>query len=172
MFGIAEALKKTAPVEFLLYMWQAEDMLRACGVDAGLLVEKLLPQGTAQQKEEARTWYGRLADTLKDEQKTNGGHISELLGFQRRLETLHDGLMKTQNCYAEEVKPVIEALNAACLQKEVTHHPVEKALRLMYGVWLMRTAGKEVKAADEQLQKEVAKMLRNLSDACLASEHR
>lgn len=41
---IAEQLKKKSVAEYLLYMWQVEDTLRAFGLDADRMAAEYIPQ--------------------------------------------------------------------------------------------------------------------------------
>ena len=60
---IAEQLKKKSMAEYLLYMWQVEDMLRAYGLDVEKMAAEYIPQFglDAEKSEELKGWYGQTA---------------------------------------------------------------------------------------------------------------
>ena len=64
---IAQQKKKENIAEYILYMWQLEDMLRACDFNAEVISSQLvapldLPE---EKKEEATRWYAQLARQMK-----------------------------------------------------------------------------------------------------------
>ena len=56
---IAKELRKTNIAEYILYMWQIEDLLRACGFDENLIEQKLVARFNAEeiQRQEILAWY-------------------------------------------------------------------------------------------------------------------
>ncbi len=64
---IAEQLKKKSVAEYLLYMWQVEDTLRAYDLDVERMAREYIPQfGLDAEKSEAlRGWYESLIEMMR-----------------------------------------------------------------------------------------------------------
>ena len=74
---IAEQLKKKSVAEYLLYMWQVEDTLRAYDLDVERIAREYIPQfGLDAEKSEAlRGWYESLIEMMREEGVTEKGHL-------------------------------------------------------------------------------------------------
>lgn len=74
---IAKQLKEKNIAEYLLYMWQVEDLLRANHLDLEELktnyISKFNP--TPQQEKELTEWYGNLIEMMRSEQVQEKGHL-------------------------------------------------------------------------------------------------
>ena len=72
---IANRLRENNRAEYLLYMWQVEDIVRANGCDLDRLRENYLSQfqltGEAQQQLEQ--WYADLCEMMRSEGKPKAG---------------------------------------------------------------------------------------------------
>ena len=66
---IAEQLKKKSVAEYLLYMWQVEDTLRAYGLDVEKMAREYIPQFglDAEKSETLRGWYESLVEMMREE---------------------------------------------------------------------------------------------------------
>ena len=64
---IAKQLKKENIVEYLLYMWQIEDLLRACKLDIDIANEKLIltQQLSDEQRKALYDWTESLIEMMK-----------------------------------------------------------------------------------------------------------
>ena len=75
---IAQKKRKENIAEYLLYMWQIEDLIRATGVSAEGIDQHLLPRydGVDDAKRaEIRTWYLELVEMMRTEGKVESGHL-------------------------------------------------------------------------------------------------
>ena len=69
---IASQKKKENIAEYLLYMWQIEDIIRAYGLDIDQIQKHIinsydLPE---EQKKSMREWYESLIDMMHSEERT------------------------------------------------------------------------------------------------------
>ena len=62
---ISQQLRKTNIAEYILYMWQIEDIIRAYGCDLTLIRKDYISRFdlTEEQREEMIDWYGNTHDT-------------------------------------------------------------------------------------------------------------
>ena len=59
MFKIAKKLKQKNIAEYLIYMWQIEDMIRAYSLDIDLIEKELINPSVVslEEQEEEKQWY-------------------------------------------------------------------------------------------------------------------
>ena len=94
---IAEQLKKKSVAEYLLYMWQVEDTLRAYDLDVERMAREYIPQfGLDAEKSEAlRGWYESLIEMMREEGVTENGHLQVNKNIIILLNDLHVQLLKS-----------------------------------------------------------------------------
>ena len=94
---IAEQLKKRSVAEYLLYMWQVEDTLRAYGLDVERMAAEYVPQfGLDEEKSEAlKGWYESLVEMMREEGVTERGHLQVNKNIIILLSDLHAQLLKS-----------------------------------------------------------------------------
>ena len=65
---ISQQLRKENIAEYVLYMWQVEDIIRAYGCNLSLLRKEYISRFdyTEEQREEMTDWYGNLIRMIKD----------------------------------------------------------------------------------------------------------
>ena len=74
---IAREKRTTNIAEFILYMWQVEDLIRASGFDIDE-IEKNIISRYRQSREilfEIRDWYSGLIQSMKEEGIEKKGHL-------------------------------------------------------------------------------------------------
>lgn len=83
--------------EYILYLWQIEDLLRALQFSPeaiySTLVEKI-EGADEQQKENIFNWYMQIVELLRKEQKEEKGHLEHTHHLIADLHNLHLQLMK------------------------------------------------------------------------------
>lgn len=83
--------------EYILYLWQVEDLLRAMQFSPEAIYATLVAktEGTdEQQKENIFNWYMQIVELLQKEGKSEKGHIDHTLHLIADLHNLHLQLMK------------------------------------------------------------------------------
>lgn len=94
---IAKQKRKENIAEYILYIWQLEDVFRALKFDQNQIWVVLVePQEnlTPEQKQQTLFWYIDLINLLKSEGKTESGHIEHTLHLIDDLNDLHLQLLK------------------------------------------------------------------------------
>lgn len=74
----ASAKKKENIAEYLLYMWQIEDIIRASQLDIDRIQHEIIDQYsglTDEQRKQLRDWYESLIDMMRTEGVTEKGHL-------------------------------------------------------------------------------------------------
>ena len=94
---IALQKRKENIAEYILYLWQVEDLLRALQFSPEAIYTTLVARiegAVEQQKENIFIWYMQIVELLKKEGKEKQGHIDHTLHLVADLHNLHLQLMK------------------------------------------------------------------------------
>lgn len=158
---IAERLRKTNRAEYLLYLWQLEDILRACDCDE-MRVSAFLKAG-----EEASRGYAALCQMMRSEGVREHGHLQLSKNVLSQMVELHDKLLASpkfpyyKQMYYKVLPFIVEVRGK---QGERPKGELEVCFEMLYGVLLLRLQKKEVSPATESAVKEVSTLLGQLSD--------
>lgn len=151
MQSIAEKKKSQNIAEYLVYMYQMEDLIRSYQGNMEEIKQYVIAHYPVSEKEkgEIATWFEGLLNRMKTEQILEKGHLAELKGLVENLLQLHYKLLKTDKNYFEtydKAKPfILEAILAA--DGKNPGNEVQICLNGVYGLLLCRLFGKKV---DEQ----------------------
>ena len=161
---VARQKRKENIVEYLLYMWQVEDLLRACHfnmdeVEAFILSNYEQPENI---RREIREWYRELADMMREEGVMEKGHIQLNKNVASELAELHLSLLKTphETVYGAiyyNVLPVIVQLRSKSGGVEMTE--IETCLTAVYGYLLLKMQGKEISDETTESVKQISRLL-------------
>lgn len=88
---IANAKRKENICEYLLYMWQVEDLIRAAGCDEEGVDRLVLTRydATEHDIQAIRQWYYELVCMMRQEGKQTQGHLDVNRVVMMELEALH-----------------------------------------------------------------------------------
>lgn len=166
---IANKLKTTSRAEYLLYLWQVEDTLRAYGCDFERLREGYLSRFdvTNDVRREMERWYADLCEMMHSEGKVERGHLQICQNVLQELEELHGRLIASEKFpyYREmyyKVLPYVVELRA----KGTDHNESElqTCFDALYGVMMLRVKGQAVSTGTETAVRDIATFLGQLSD--------
>ena len=139
--------KKDNIAEYILYLWQIEDYLRAFPSQA-----------------EANDELRELNEMLHREGITESGHLQLAKNALSEMEELHSELLNEDAMYRAAVLQLQPSLN---LLKAKTDRPtmsdVEAGLILLYQIMLLRLQQKPVTPETASVQAQVTKLLQFLS---------
>ncbi|HEY5571196.1 MAG TPA: DUF4924 family protein [Bacteroidales bacterium] len=157
---IATRKKKENIAEYLLYMWQIEDLIRANNLNMEAIQANIIDRYDclAEDKKRLTDWYESLIDMMVMENKQKYGHIQLIQNVIIDLTDLHLRLLKSPKdaSYAAEyykTLPFIVELRSK------DNHPdmpeVETCFTALYGFLLLklqqRTVGEETMAAIKRI---------------------
>ena len=165
---IAQELRKKNIAEYLLYMWQVEDIIRAYQCDLSAIKREYISRFdlTDEQREEMVDWYGNLIRMIREEGLTTGGHIQINKIVVQQMNELHAQLLSSPkfpfyNAEYYKVLPfIVELRNKG--SKDISE--IETCLNALYGVMMLRLQQKEVSKSTENAVKEITTFLGMLSD--------
>ena len=94
---IANELRKKSIAEYLLYMWQVEDTIRAFGCQLGRIRREYIAHFdySDEQKDEETDWFGNLIRMMNEEGKRESGHLQINMVTLQLMEELHQQLLSS-----------------------------------------------------------------------------
>jgi hypothetical protein len=112
---IALQKRKENIAEYILYLWQVEDLLRAMQFSPEAIYTTLVDRTEGvdeQQKENIFNWYMQIVELLRKEGKEEKGHIEHTLHLVADMHNLHLQLMKLPvgEHYRTTYQPLTSAL--------------------------------------------------------------
>ncbi len=176
---IAQELRKKSIAEYLLYMWQVEDIIRAYDCYMPVIRKQYIEQFdySDEQKEELADWYGNLVRMMNEEGKREYGHLNINEILLKDLLDLHARLLKSSNFpfYSAayyKVLPFIVELRAKNRRgrdddDNVTaesESELETCFDALYGVMMLKLQKKEITADTAHAVKEITTFIGLLSD--------
>ena len=133
--------------EYILYLWQVEDLLRALQFSPEAIYSTLVAKmegTTEEQRENIFNWYMQIVALLREEQKEQQGHLDHTLHLIADLHNLHLQLMelpagehyrKTYSLLAPQLPHLRELLDNDTLSD------TELCFRALYAALLYRIRG-------------------------------
>ncbi len=93
---IAQAKRKENIAEYILYLWQIEDLLRALQFSPEAIYSQFVaPRNLDEQSQNVLLmWYMDIAALLQEEEKQSSGHLDHTLHLIADMHNLHLQLMQ------------------------------------------------------------------------------
>ncbi len=166
---IAKEKRGTNIAEYIIYMWQIEDLIRAHNFDIQRIDTELVKQyqGTPQQIEEIGQWYQGLAESMLIEGIRNHGHLQVLVSLLDDVNNLHFRLIDSpvhgpyQNLYISSINNISELRKRMGGKEKISD--MEVCLTALYGLLLMRLKKKPVSKETEEVFSLFSELLAELS---------
>ena len=148
---IAQSKRKENIAEYILYLWQLEDLLRALQFSPEAVYSQLVQKN--EHLDEARKqalffWYMDIVNLLREEGKEQNGHLDHTLHLIGDLNNLHLQLLELpvgkeyRQLYAA-LAPEIPGLKKRLGKPDMSD--VELFFRALYAVMLYRIKGDKTK---------------------------
>lgn len=148
MQAIAERKKAQNVGEYLIYMYQMEDLIRSYQGNLEEIYTYVISHYPVpeEEKQEIKAWFGDLASQMQAEDLLKKGHLKPLQEIVNSLLELHYQLLKSDASYVQtfhQVKPhLLEAIDTAA--GEEVGNEIQICLNGIYGLLLCRLLGKPV----------------------------
>lgn len=161
---ISRQKKQENIVEYVLYMWQIEDLVRAYKFDIEAIDKNIISQFnySDQEKKQMREWYESLIKTMRLEKVMEKGHFQALKNLIFDLNDLHlflersplhpDYQQKAKNAQAHILEYQIKSQNK-------TKTIIEVCLEAMYGVLMLRLKKAEITPETQKSVEAIGQML-------------
>ncbi len=169
MFTASEKRKENI-AEYLIYMWQIEDLIRANGLDLDRIEQNIINAYTSlddAQRKEMREWYESLIDMMRREGVVEKGHLQLNKNVMMDLNRLHRELLndtRFANYAAEYYKTLPYIVEIRAKAGENKKDEIETCFDALYGILMLRLQGREVSAETMAATKQISRFLAMLSD--------
>jgi hypothetical protein len=165
---IAQEKRKSNIAEFILYMWQVEDLIRASNFDLERIEETVISKFTLPREtlDEIRSWYSNLITLMAEEKIVAKGHMSFLNNLIRELNDLHLRLLqapdqeKYQQLY-RTARPMIRSFMGKSPQPYSSE--IEACLTGLYGYLMLRLQNSDISAETREAMTSFSNLLAALS---------
>ena len=154
---IAQQKRKENIAEYILYLWQLEDLLRALQFSPEAIYTTLVkPRGLeASQEQLLVAWYMDIAHLLEQEKKEQNGHLDHTLHLISDLNDLHLQLM--QQKVGEHYRTTVARLQPHLPTLRVTFgkneaNDIELCFRALYAAMLYRIKGEGERVVSDTLE--------------------
>ena len=165
---IAQEKRKTNIAEFILYMWQVEDLIRASGFDLEKVNENIISKFElpGETLDEIRTWYSNLITLMAEERITTRGHMSFLNNLIMELNDLHLRLLQSpdEKKYLQlyrDARPNIQSFIAK--GRSPFSSEIEACLTGLYGYLMLRLKQSDDSAETQNAMTSFSNLLAALS---------
>lgn len=161
---IAHKLKRENICEYLLYMWQIEDLIRALNLDIELINQRIISTFPVKDETERKSlyeWYESLIEMMRMEDVQKSGHIQLNKNTIIELNDFHELILKSGQAPAYNAKffHVLPFINQLRTKGEIGISDIELCFNFMYGIMALRLKKSIISAETEQTQQEISKFL-------------
>lgn len=152
---IAQQKQSENIAEYILYMYQIEDIVRAFNFDLANIIEQVVRPQLPDDSylNEYKKWYARIITDLSVNGKEKIGHTNDLTEIMVELSYLHQTLLNLQKevkykTLYEASKPYLDEFKQKSNLKD--KNDVELAFAAMYMKLLLKLQKKEISAESEE----------------------
>ena len=160
----AKQLREENIAEYLLYMWQIEDILRACRFDIEVVKHNIIvnyPTDVSTMEAMAQ-WYADLIEMMRREDVMTKGHIQINKNVVIQLTDLHQMLLKSVKYpeYASEfykTLPIIVELRSKSGDEKSGE--IETCFNALYGMMMMHLQGRQLSESTQVAMAQISKFV-------------
>lgn len=165
---IAQEKRKTNIAEYILYIWQLEDLFRALNFDMDKVGSVLVSQFKVDENTrlDIYQYYKNMVVMMQKEQITKQGHIRAIQNVMDDLNRFHLQLLKSPNdrqyqALYQIAKPLLDEFRLK--SNDVNAHDVQVMLQALYSVMLLKLQNKTITKGTEQATAHISKLAGHLA---------
>lgn len=173
---IASQKRKENIAEYLIYMWQIEDIIRMHKLDIESIRKHIIEKFPAEKTllKQMEQWYESLIDMMRREEVTEKGHlqinkniIGDLADLNRRI--LEDPRFNHYRTEYYRTLPYIVELRTK--SGECAVGEIETCFNALYGILLLRMQNKEISTDTTKAIDQISKFIALLAKYYDLDEH-
>ncbi len=166
----ASQKKKENIAEYLLYMWQIEDLIRANDLDMDKIERNIIDHYTNLSDEQRRDlyeWYESLIDMMRREGVEKHGHLQLNRNTLSELSDLHSRLLADPKFaqYSREfyrtLPFIVELRSKAGYEKA---GELETCFNALYGLMMLRLQKREITPQTLEATQQISRLLAMLAN--------
>ena len=161
---IAKEKKKTNIAEYILYMWQIEDIIRSHHFDLSQITESVISKFNApvDTQYEMKLWYQNLIEQMMKEGVADKGHLGDTMKHMEELNNLHNSLLTTiQDLKYQEayIKAKDNINNFMIKSGGESKNEIHACLIGLYGFLLLKLKRTEISIATKEAMNSFSNLL-------------
>jgi|SRR6056297_260719 len=164
---VAKQKRKENIAEYILYLYQVEDLIRAFHLDMDLLNKKLIAGYDVDDntRKEIYDWYENLVLMMEKEEKQQKGHLQFIINLIGELNEFHHRLLETEvdKMYIPIYQAVAGLLNELKQKNPDATTDIQVAIDGIYGYLLLKIQNKEITEDTKDAVKRLSHWLAHLS---------
>ena len=164
---IAQQKRKENIVEYILYLYQVEDLIRALQLKMPAIEKQLISRYSVDEKTRQKIsgWYKNLVIMMEKEGIREKGHFQFLINQINDLNELHLKLMETaaDENYLRMFKSVSGLITELQMKGNRANNDLQLALDAVYGYLLLKIQKKEVSIDTTEAIKRLTNWMNALS---------
>ncbi len=165
---IAQKYRESNIVEYILYMWHIEEVVRSMNLEIHRIEAEIISQFSLgdEAHEQMKAWYADIIDRMNSERIRETGHLEELRELMNEIHYLHHSLItlyqdKDYKQLLADAKPNLDILKAKSNDTEKSE--VELAMNGLFGVLVLKLRKQQVSEATQDAVKSISKMMGHLA---------
>jgi len=165
---ISAQKKKENIAEYILYMWQIEDIVRAYRLDIELINKHIIEKYDlpTEKKKELSEWYEHLIEMMRAENAIEVGHLQINKNAIINLSDFHIALLNSRqnneyNALYHKVSPIIHELKEK--QNNTIKNDIEVCFSFLYGILMLKLQQKEITKQTEDALTQISQFIAYLS---------
>ena len=167
MNQVAQRLRDSNIAEYLIYMWQEEDLIRANHCELEEIEANIIVRYPEKQRPDMREWYSNLITMMREEGVCDCGHLQINKNVIINLTELHQQLLSSPkfpfyNAAYFKALPFIFFLRSRNGKKEEPE--LETCFEALYGVLLLRLQKKPLSEGTEKAVETISSFLSMLAN--------
>jgi hypothetical protein len=155
--------------EYILYMWQIEDLIRAYNFDTERINKELVDQFQVdtEVRKDIRFWYEGLAESMKSEQIATSGHLAFLVGLVDDLNDFHYRVIDSPHhsdyrvIYEDAIYNIGDFRKKMLVKDKMSD--MEVCLTVLYGFMLMKMKKRPISEDTAEAIETIRKLIALLS---------
>ena len=164
---IAQQLKEKNIAEYLIYMWQVEDLMRANGCDIDRIRKTIINQYPEEDRPALEEWYTNLCGMMRAEGVAEHGHLQINRNVLQNLTELHGALLASTrypfyNAAYFKALPFIVELRQRNGHKDEPE--LETCFEALYGVLLLRLQKRDISPGTAKAMEAISSFMSLLAN--------
>jgi hypothetical protein len=161
---IAQEKEKTNIAEYILYMWQIEDIIRSHNFDLTQITETVISKFNApiDVQYDMKFWYQNLIEQMMKEGISDKGHRSHTMKYMNELNNLHNSLLTTiQDLKYQEsyLSAKDDISNFIIKSGGESQNEIHACLNGLYGYLLLKLKRTEISDATKEAMNSFSNLL-------------
>lgn len=164
---VAKKKRKENIVEYILYLYQVEDLIRVYKFDIDQIEKNLVAAYNIDDKTKKviTDWYANLLIMMQKEQLKEKGHLQFLVNLVNDVDDFHLKLLETKKDanYIQSYKAVEGLITELKTKNPTANNDIDLGLAAVYGYFLLKAKKQQISIDTSEAIKRIGKWLADLS---------